>query len=65
MPEININVKVIGGKRTELKIAVERRSLKEKATTLNTGHEISTSGLEEVIFKAVVDYCTGKGGNRA
>lgn len=56
MPEINLRVKVIGGKRTDLKIYVENLSINKKEMTLKNGAVVTSNDLETVIHKAIIDY---------
>ena len=54
MPEINLKVRVVGGKRTEFERYVD--SIDNKEITLPDGTIISSNDLEIVIDRAIIDY---------
>lgn len=56
MPEINLRVKIIGGKKTPLSIYVESMAINSKSITFQNGAKISNSDFESVIDSAIIDY---------
>lgn len=53
MPEININIKIIGGKRTDTKVYAVTKSQKKKIIAFNNGNKISENVFMEHIEKEV------------
>jgi len=54
MPEINLRVKVIGGKRTPLKVIATSVAVNRKTITLKSGVTISSEELESIINNAII-----------
>lgn len=61
MPEINIAVKIIGGKRTPLEVYVKPLSENGRTITFQNGAVLSDSSFEAIIDKAIIDYIEKNG----
>ena len=59
MPEINLRVKIIGGKKTSLKIYVASMSETRKPMVLANGVSICHEKIEFVIRNAIVEVAKG------
>ena len=63
MPEINIKVKIIGGKRTPTEVYAEPMAVNSKTLTFENGAKIPDIDFAEIINNAVaswIDNCTPK-----
>ena len=56
MPEINIRVQIIGGKRTDLCVYVESMAINRKTITLSNGFTISDEEIVSVIDDAIIQF---------
>ena len=56
MPEINLTVKIVSGKRKPLEVYVESRSINREPIFLKSGYSLSHDEIEIVIDNAVVKY---------
>jgi len=56
MPEINIRVKIIGGKRTDTYVYVQSMAVNSKSIVFKNGAKLSDSQFEAVVDKAIIDY---------
>ena len=60
MPEIIVNVKIVGGKKTPLKVWVTSKSGNPLKITFENGVVLSPNDFEIAIDKAVIDLILGK-----
>ena len=60
MPEINLTVKIIGGKRTDTEVYVESRSITNKKTiTFKNGARLSEDDFIDAIDSKIIDLIDG------
>ena len=56
MPEINVKVKVRGGKRTRMEIFAESAAINKREIRFVSGRVLSDKELEPVIFNAIEKF---------
>lgn len=56
MPEINLRVKIIGGKKTKLAVYAASMAVNEKKITFPSGLTVSDAEIETVIVTAIKNF---------